>query len=93
MNMGAVSLVSFSITMSGLYWVISQSRYCCFLGALMPLTFHISNVSGTLWVLKLPLAGCWCHWSAPWACSVWGVFHYPSWPWRPLAPSYWLGFP
>ena len=22
-----------------------------------------------------------------------GVFHCPSWPWRPLAPSYRLGFP
>ena len=57
MNMGAVSLVSLSITMSGLCWVTSQSTYYYFLGALMPLTFHISTVSGTLWVLKFPLAG------------------------------------
>jgi hypothetical protein len=34
--------------MSGFCSEISQSRYCCFLGALRPLTFHISTVSGTL---------------------------------------------
>ena len=34
---------------------MNQSRYLCFFSALMPLTFHISAVSGTLVTFRFPL--------------------------------------